>query len=400
MKKFFLLTSAILTLFACSSDDGDVPANDNDPVNDDPNPVVENAVRLRNDADFGSVLTNSEGFTLYFFAPDSKGDSNCIDGCIATWPAFHEAQLTLDAGLAASDFGETTRDDGSPQTTYKGWPLYLFANDANANEINGDGAGGVWFVAKPDYTIMVTQAQLVGRDSNGVETNLTDTYVPGDEQTFYLTDAAGNTLYRFDNDTNGINNFTAQDFGNNGVWPIFQTVLENVPSILNPDDFAVIDVFDREQITYKGWPLYFFGQDQQRGDNFGVGFPQAGVWPILNTETEVAPTADEDAIVFNVTNQGASAYIFSGNGLTDAVNPDLTLTRGETYEFNVDAPGHPFIIKSIQGTGTGNAFNNGVTDNGIADGTITFTVPNDAPDTLFYNCEFHGSMTGTLSIVD
>ncbi|MEL6976134.1 MAG: hypothetical protein AAGL29_12160, partial [Bacteroidota bacterium] len=97
---------------------------------------------------------------------------------------------------------------------------------------------------------------------------------------------------------------------------------------------------------------------------------------------------------------GASAYIFSGNGLTDAVNPDITLTRGETYEFNVDAPGHPFIIKSIQGTGTGNAFNDGVTDNGIADGTITFTVPNDAPDTLFYNCEFHGSMTGTLSIVD
>ena len=66
MKKFFLLTSAILTLFACSSDDPEVPAGNDDPVNDDPNPVVENAVRLRNDADFGNVLTNSEGFTLYF----------------------------------------------------------------------------------------------------------------------------------------------------------------------------------------------------------------------------------------------------------------------------------------------------------------------------------------------
>lgn len=107
-----------------------------------------------------------------------------------------------------------------------------------------------------------------------------------------------------------------------------------------------------------------------------------------------------DATEYDVTNSGASAYIFNGEGLTDASNPDFTFTRGETYIFNVNSPGHPFYINSVQGTGTSNAYNNGVTNNGAVNGTITFIVPDDAPDTLYYNCEFHGSMTGIINIVD
>ncbi|MDT0607771.1 hypothetical protein [Croceitalea rosinachiae] len=362
--------------------------------------VVENNVRLVTDATFGSVLTNSEGFTLYFFAPDSKGDSNCLDGCATTWPAFNTTELTLDSGLNAADFGTITRTDGGEQTTYKGWPLYTFSNDASPGDINGDGAGGTWFVAKPDYSVMFTRSQLIGRDSNGVETNLNSSFEPGDEETFYITDDEGNTLYHFSNDENGTNNFTAADFSNNEVWPIFHTELLNVPSILNLGGFGVIDVFGQPQLTYKGWPLYKFGGDENRGDNFGVGFPVAGVWPILNLDTENAPEPQSSTTVYEVGNQGASAYIFSGEGLTNAVNPDFTLKRGETYEFNVNTLGHPFIIKSVQSTGTGNAFNEGVTNNGISIGTITFTVPIDAPDTLFYNCEFHGSMTGVFTIID
>lgn len=103
---------------------------------------------------------------------------------------------------------------------------------------------------------------------------------------------------------------------------------------------------------------------------------------------------------YDVVNSGASAYLFTGNGLSNASNPGITLTKGETYAFTVNASGHPFFIKSVQGAGSNNAFNTGVTNNGAQSGTITFTVPLDAPATLFYNCQFHGGMTGTFTIID
>lgn len=392
MKNLLLVTLSFLLLLSCSDDDY---GNSDDTIIQPP--AENSAVQLRNDANFGNVMTNSEGFTLYFFALDSKGASNCNGGCADAWPAFFAENLTLDTGLNASEFGTITRADGEQQNTFRGWPLYLFSND-NEGDINGDGAQETWYVAKPDYTVMIAKAQLVGRDVSGTETNLTSDYTPGDEETFYMTDTEGNTLYSFINDRADTNNFTAADFSNNGVWPLFETGLQNMPSIFNSSDFGSIDVFGRQQITYKGWPLYFFGQDIQRGDNYGVGFPAAGVWPILNQDTPAA--APVEITTFDVVNQGAAAYVFNGGDLDDAVNPSITLERGKTYVFEVNAPGHPFLIKSVQGTGTGDLFNDGVSNNGVAQGTVTFTVPQDAPDTLFYNCEFHGVMTGVFDIVD
>jgi plastocyanin len=111
------------------------------------------------------------------------------------------------------------------------------------------------------------------------------------------------------------------------------------------------------------------------------------------------PGTSQD-INYDVTNNGATAYIFNGNGMNNMSNPSLTLQRGKTYTFTVNTPGHPFYINSVQGTGTANAYNDGVTNNGASSGTITFTVPSNAPNTLFYNCEFHSSMTGAITITD
>ena len=93
------------------------------------------------------------------------------------------------------------------------------------------------------------------------------------------------------------------------------------------------------------------------------------------------------------------AYRFSGNGLSNATNPSLTLTKGSTYTFSISASGHPFWINQTQGTGTNNAYSSGVSGNGTDSGSITFTVPSDAPSTLYYNCQFHSPMTGTITIV-
>ena len=102
------------------------------------------------------------------------------------------------------------------------------------------------------------------------------------------------------------------------------------------------------------------------------------------------------ATTFDVSNNGFSAYVIDG-----ADNPSLTLTRGQTYIFTVNAPGHPFWITTARGAGDSeaNAFSPGVTGNGASPGTVTFVVPASAPATLFYQCGFHDPMGGTLHLV-
>jgi len=98
---------------------------------------------------------------------------------------------------------------------------------------------------------------------------------------------------------------------------------------------------------------------------------------------------------FNVTAPNASVYTIDGSS-----NPTLALLRGFTYTFTVNATGHPFWIKTSQTTGTGNAYSSGITNNGITSGVLTFSVPYNAPNTLYYICQYHSAMTGTITISD
>jgi plastocyanin len=100
-------------------------------------------------------------------------------------------------------------------------------------------------------------------------------------------------------------------------------------------------------------------------------------------------------VSYQVSNSGASSYI-----IDESNNPTLNLTRGSTYTFNINSTGHPFWIKTSPVTGTGDAYSTGITGNGTENGTLTFTVPIDAPATLYYICQFHSSMTGTINITD
>ncbi len=119
-----------------------------------------------------------------------------------------------------------------------------------------------------------------------------------------------------------------------------------------------------------------------------------------NIGASVDDGSGEEAIIYAVSNTGSSVYVFNGNGLEDVTNAEISLKRGMTYEFVMNTPGHPFYIKTVQSTGTQDTFDAGVVNNGAADETITFTVPDDAPDTLYYNCQFHSVMTGTFNIID
>jgi hypothetical protein len=113
-----------------------------------------------------------------------------------------------------------------------------------------------------------------------------------------------------------------------------------------------------------------------------------------------AVTTDDDPTTldpdFFVTNDGMNAYIVNG-----VSNGSITVTRGQTYIINVDATGHPFWIQTVGGGySAGDVYNTGVTNNGTESGNILWTVPVDAPDTLFYQCEFHTVMGGVIAVVN
>ncbi|MCG2463011.1 hypothetical protein K8352_19825, partial [Flavobacteriaceae bacterium F89] len=112
----------------------------------------------------------------YFFSLDTKQTSECLDGCLSVWPVFYQSNITVDAGLDANDFATIDRTDGAKQTTYKGWPLYYYASDGSAGDTKGDKVNNVWYIAKPDYSLMYVRSQLVGHDGK----NYKDDYTEGD----------------------------------------------------------------------------------------------------------------------------------------------------------------------------------------------------------------------------
>ena len=116
---------------------------------------------------------------------------------------------------------------------------------------------------------------------------------------------------------------------------------------------------------------------------------------ITDAATEFGLPADQS---FTVVNSGSGSYTIGGGA--SGSNAALTLIRGRTYKFAVNASGHPFYINTSNTTGTGAAYVNGtaVINNGAAVGDIYFTVPDTAPDTLYYNCQYHSSMAGTINI--
>ena len=99
---------------------------------------------------------------------------------------------------------------------------------------------------------------------------------------------------------------------------------------------------------------------------------------------------------YSVINSGSGAYTIDGSN-----NPTLNLLRGFAYTFTVSASGHPFWIQTSAGAySSGNVYNTGVTNNGTQSGTITFSVAYNAPSTLYYVCQYHSGMAGTINISD
>lgn len=127
----------------------------------------------------------------------------------------------------------------------------------------------------------------------------------------------------------------------------------------------------------------------------------------MTVQDYLVPQRSKETKTFPVSTSG-STYRFRAP--QDEFNPTLTLIRGSTYIFNTSASSRDaFWIKTAQVTGTGSAYNDGVTGNGAFRGTVngvttngvlTFVVPANAPDRLYYISQGTATMTGIINIVD
>ena len=120
-----------------------------------------------------------------------------------------------------------------------------------------------------------------------------------------------------------------------------------------------------------------------------------------STETTSTETTSSTYSI-TVTAQSSSNYILSGsdqNGDVSGNDPSVSAKVGDTLNFNLNSPGHPFYLIKVSNGGTdSNNLIDGVTNNGASSGTISWA-PSEA-GTYYYICEYHPSMLGTITITE
>jgi predicted lipoprotein with Yx(FWY)xxD motif len=94
----------------------------------------------------GTILVDSQGMTLYHLSGEQGGKFICTSSaCVGVWHPLIAPFNGTPSGEVGS-LGTVKRPDGTMQVTYKGTPLYTFAQDKQAGETNGQGIKdvGTW----------------------------------------------------------------------------------------------------------------------------------------------------------------------------------------------------------------------------------------------------------------
>ncbi|MDR2998716.1 MAG: hypothetical protein LBU78_11435 [Microbacterium sp.] len=104
----------------------------------------------------GDIVVDGNGMTAYMYDKDTQGTttSACTGECLAKWPPILSAQAAPKADGVTGKLGTIDTPDGKHQVTLDGWPLYTFAGDSGAGDVNGQGVGGIWWVLKADGTLI------------------------------------------------------------------------------------------------------------------------------------------------------------------------------------------------------------------------------------------------------
>ena len=270
-----LCLAAVLVLFVAGCTQTQVPQPTPQPT---ATPTTQPADTIKTaDTALGKIIVDAQGKTLYYFANDipASGASSCSGQCTVVWPIFSADTIIVSSPpLDPADFGSITRADGSKQTTYYGWPLYYYQGDTKAVDTNGENVLKVWFVVKPDESVLISHSATLG---------------------LYLTDTSGKTLYYFTKDTSGQSSCTGTCIA---TWPPFSADTVTAPSVLNIGDFSSLSRADgMKQTAFMGRPLYYYAGDTKPGNLNGQGFNNlwyvaniSGSVPVVTTIPTTVPT--------------------------------------------------------------------------------------------------------------
>jgi predicted lipoprotein with Yx(FWY)xxD motif len=150
--KFLLpALAASLTLAACgssssksssSSQAATAPASTTSSSNGESAAVVKSASNTTLGA---TVLVDAQGMTLYSLSGEQKGKFICKNSaCTQVWHPLSASAGTPSGSVGS--LGSVKRPDGTEQATYKGKPLYTFAQDQQPGDAKGQGIKdvGTW----------------------------------------------------------------------------------------------------------------------------------------------------------------------------------------------------------------------------------------------------------------
>jgi len=331
-------------------------------------PAGPATVMVSNNEKLGQIVSDADGKTLYLFTKDTKDTSNCYDKCATAWPPLLTTGAPkAGAGADAALLGTTVRKDGATQVTYAGWPLYYFVKDQKAGDATGQDVGGVWYVLSPKgekleaATVMVSKNDKLGQ---------------------IVTDDEGKVLYLYTKDTKDTSNCYDKCAT---AWPPLLTT--GAPKAGDGADAALLGTTVRKdgttQVTYAGWPLYYFVKDQKAGD--ATGQDVGGVWYVLSPMGEKVAT--QGAAASPAATPAAQAATVKVAIKDFSFGAPLTITVGTTVEWtNEDSMAHTV-------TASNGAFDSGNLDQGA---TYSFTFTQDG--TYNYVCKYHGNMKGQIVV--
>ena len=165
--------------------------------------------------------------------------------------------------------------------------------------------------------------------------------------------------------------------------------------------FKDLDVFNQD---LSGWCVtnittepFEFSLDNAR-TTMALTDANKPVWGTCPATDSTDSNQAETVFSIDVTATSSANYTLSGtdrDGNVSGNDPNLTFKVGDAINFNVSAAGHPFYLKTVAGTGTGDTIS-GLDNNGTTNNTISWTPT--ATGTYYYQCSLHGGMVGTIMV--